>query len=152
MTFNIELPSEYGYVILSCVVAPYVSSTIMGGAVMAARKAYDVPYPNLYATPGFHKKADDFNRVQRGHQSLFETLGVFIPAALLGGVKYPLFVALGGVLYNVGSYLYLTGYADTKLDIKTARHMKGGPIRYIGFFMAIGASVSLAGSMIGWWA
>jgi glutathione S-transferase len=151
MTVSIELPSEYGYVILSCVVCPFVSSLMIGGSVMAARKSFDVQYPNLYATPGFHKQADAFNRVQRGHQSIFESLGCFIPAALIGGSKYPLFVSVSGIFYCVGSYLYMAGYADTKLDVDKARHMKGGPIRFLGLFMAVGSCVSVAGSMIGWW-
>jgi glutathione S-transferase len=134
MTVSIELPSEYGYVILSCVVCPFVSSFLIGGSVMAARKSFDVQYPNLYATPGFHKQADAFNRVQRGHQSIFESLGCFIPAALIGGSKYPLFVSVSGIFYCVGSYLYMAGYADTKLDVDKARHMKGGPIRFLGLF------------------
>ena len=150
MTVTMELPSEYGYVILSCVVGPFVSSMMIGGSVMTARKSLDVQYPNLYATPGFHKQADAFNRVQRGHQSMFESLGSFIPAALIGGSKYPLFVSASGIFYCVGSYLFMAGYADTKLEVGTARHMKGGPIRVLGILMAIGSCVSVAGSMIGW--
>ena len=119
---------------------------------MEARKKYDVPYPNLYATPGFHKEADAFNRVQRGHQSMFESLWFLVPAALVGGLKHPIAVAVEGALYCVGSYLYLLGYADTKLDVKAARHMKGGPLKVVGTFGVCGAVVSLAGSLIGWWA
>ena len=44
-----DLPKFYGATIIGCGVAPFVASTIMGGAVMAARKKYDVHYPNLYA-------------------------------------------------------------------------------------------------------
>ena len=118
---------------------------------MGARSKCDVNYPNLYATPGYHKQADEFNRVQRGHQSLFESMGIFVPAALLSGLKYPLYVTGCGILYSVGSYLYLTGYADTTLAVDKARHMKGGPMRTLGLFMVVGSTVKLAGSMIGWW-
>jgi glutathione S-transferase len=39
---------------------------------MKARKEYGIGYPNLYATPGYHDKADEFNRVQRSHQNYME--------------------------------------------------------------------------------
>ena len=149
---SLQVPPNYGYVLLSCVVSPFVTTFVMGGNVMAARKKYNVTYPNLYATPGFHKDADAFNRVQRGHQSMFETLWFFLPAALVGGLKHPIAVSIEGILYCVGGYLYQLGYADTKLDVETARHLKGGPIKSIAVFGVCGAVISLAGSLNGWWA
>ena len=118
---------------------------------MHARKKFDIPYPNLYATPGFHKQADDFNRVQRGHQSLFETMTIFISAALFGGIKHPLTATLASVLYFLGSVLFLAGYADTTLDVKTARYKKGGVLKWVGLLTAFGTCISLAGTLIGWW-
>ena len=96
---------------------------------MKARKQYNVPYPNLYATPGYHKDADAFNRVQRGHQNGFEYVTTLSLTSLIGGLKHPYLATLGTLLFNVGSYFYLIGYADTKLDVKTARYMKGGGAR-----------------------
>ena len=148
---SLQVPQNYGYVLLTCVVGPFVTTFLMGGSVMAARAKYSVEYPNLYATPGFHKEADAFNRVQRGHQSMFESLCFFVPAALVGGLKHPIAVAVEGVVYCVGGYLYLLGYADTKLDVTMARHLKGGPLKTIGLFGVCGAVVSLAGSLNGWW-
>ena len=87
-TISIEVPSHYGYVILTTVVGQFVTSFLMGGNVMEARKKYNVPIPNMYATPEYHKEADAFNRVQRGHQNLFESLGTYSLFALVGGLKY----------------------------------------------------------------
>mmetsp|Transcript_21905 Transcript_21905/g.36195 ORF Transcript_21905/g.36195 Transcript_21905/m.36195 type:complete len:154 (+) Transcript_21905:109-570(+) len=149
---SLEIPQQYGYVIMTCLVCPFITFLgPMGGMVMKARTECGVDYPNLYATPGFHKDADKFNRVQRGHQNALENLWFFVPAALLGGLKHPIAVAVEGVLYCVGMYLYQAGYADTKTDAKSARHTKGGPIKYIGLFGALGAVVSFAGSLNGWW-
>ena len=39
--------------------------------------------------------------------------------------------------------------ADTTLDIKYARFKKGGAIKYIGYFSAIGSCISVALSLIG---
>ena len=83
----ILLPNHYGWVILTCVIGKAVTSSALGFMVMRARRECDVHYPNLYATPGYHKNADVFNRVQRGHQSMFETAPVFMLMALIGGIK-----------------------------------------------------------------
>lgn len=118
---------------------------------MKARKDCDVPYPNLYATPGYHKKADEFNRVQRGHQNYIENITGFTAMSLLGGLKHPISVAVGGVLYCLGSVFYQKGYSDLSLDVKMARYKKGGGIKWIGFFVSLYSSVALAGNMVGWW-
>lgn len=149
----LQVPAQYGYVVMTCLVLPFVTFTFpMGGMVMTARKDCDVQYPNLYGVPGLHKEADKFNRVQRGHQNALENLWFFVPAALLGGLKHPIAVAIEGVLYCAGMYLYQAGYADTKSDVKNSRHLKGGPIKYIGLFGVLGAIISFAGSLNGWWA
>jgi glutathione S-transferase len=147
----LQVPSNYGYVLLSCLVGPFVSWSMMSGNVMKAREECDVQYPNLYATPAVHKQCDKFNRVQRGQQAMLETAFFFIPMALVGGLKHPIACTVHGVLYCVGSYLYQTGYMDMNLDVKKARHLKGGPIRYIGILGVIGAVISLTGTINGWW-
>mmetsp|Transcript_18485 Transcript_18485/g.27040 ORF Transcript_18485/g.27040 Transcript_18485/m.27040 type:complete len:155 (-) Transcript_18485:368-832(-) len=151
MTFSMEVPNSYGYVILGSVIAPMVTGLYMGGPVMKARKEYNVPYPNCYATPGYHKKADEFNRVQRGHQNYFEGITSYTAMAVIGGLKHPLICSVGGIFFCLGSIFYQKGYADLSLDVKMARYKKGGAIKWIGFFGAMGSCVSLAGSMIGWW-
>merc|ERR1719316_1581981 len=131
--FALQVPFAYGYVVLTVGVGSFVVTTMMGGAVMAARKKFDVGYPNLYATPGHHKHADEFNRVQRGHQNMFESLPMVMCMTMLG------------------SYLYLKGYSDSALDVKTARYKRGGGIKWLGVLWAMGSTVSLAGSMLRWW-
>lgn len=123
----------------------------MGGKVMEARKSCDVQYPNLYATPGFHKKADEFNRCQRGHQAFFEMETSTALFGLIGGLKHPLVAAVAGVFFAVGSVLYQKGYADTSLDVKMARYKKGGLLKWVGFFASLITFFSAAGTMNGWW-
>ena len=137
---TINVPAEYPWVLLATTVAPFVTSMMLGGAVMSARKKFDVPYPNLYATPGVHKHADDFNRVQRGHQNMFETVYSVMPMAMITGLKYP-WVAVGCALaYCLGSYAYLSGYANTAKDVKTARYSSP---------LAILKPLGMVGSLIG---
>ena len=152
MPYTITVPDNYGYVILSTVVNTlFITPMYMGGKVMTARKQFNVQYPNLYAVPGFHKDADAFNRVQRGHQNMFEGLPGAAIMLLIGGLKYPLANAVYGVLFSAGSILYQVGYSGTSLDVKGARYEKGGMLKWVGFFGALGSTISLAGSMIGWW-
>lgn len=150
-TVMIHVPSSYGYVVLVVGIGSVVVPMIMAGGVMKARREYDVPYPNLYATPGFHKHAEVFNRVQRGHQNMLESLSGVQCMTLLGGLKYPIANAAGYVLYLFGSHLYMKGYADTTLDVKMARYKRGGGIKWIGVLCSMYSTVSLAGSMLGWW-
>jgi hypothetical protein len=54
MVFTLTVPSSYGLVILGGGVLPFITNIVLGGPVAAARKKYNVQYPNLYAVPGHH--------------------------------------------------------------------------------------------------
>ena len=95
MVFTLTIPNEYGWVILGAGIGSAVCNIVLGGPVMKGRKNLDVPLPNLYATPGVHKHADEFNRIQRSHQNYMEMLDSYIAMTLLGGLKYPLACAVG---------------------------------------------------------
>ena len=83
----VEVPAQYGWVALGAGIGTWVTGMVLSSAVMKARAQYNVPYPNLYAVPGYHKNADEFNRVQRSHQHYLEGLGAYVTLALIGGVK-----------------------------------------------------------------
>ncbi|CAB9521156.1 microsomal glutathione S-transferase [Seminavis robusta] len=151
MVYEMSVPDQYGFVILACGVLPLFTNVYMSGSVMKARDSFDVKYPNLYGVPGVHKYADDFNRVQRGHQNYFEHLTHFTVISLIGGLKHPLTCAASGVLFCLGSVLYQKGYSDTSLKVETARYEKGGVVKWIGYFAALGSCVSMAGSIQQWW-
>ena len=65
-----QVPASYPFVMLAAGALAFIVNFVLGGQVMAARSTYNIPLPNLYATPGYHDKADEFNRVQRGHQNM----------------------------------------------------------------------------------
>ena len=144
----IEVPAHYGWVVLGAGVAPVITSMMLSGKVMAARQAYNVQYPNLYAVPGFHKQADEFNRVQRGHQNYLENTDSYVIMTLLGGLKHPIACAVGTLCYCAGCYLYMLGYSDNSLDVKDARYKKGAAIKWIGFFTSLISCGKLAFSLI----
>mmetsp|Transcript_11345 Transcript_11345/g.17211 ORF Transcript_11345/g.17211 Transcript_11345/m.17211 type:complete len:152 (+) Transcript_11345:106-561(+) len=148
MVLSIEVPEGYSYVFFTCGVLPAVINIILGGKVMAARKKFNVPLPNLYATPGHHKEADSFNRVQRGHQHVLETISDFRAASFIGALKHPLVCAVSGLLYCVGNYMYLVGYADQSLDVKMARLKKGGALQFLANVVQIGCGISACYSLL----
>lgn len=82
---------------------------------------------------------------------MFESLTGFAICNLIGGLKHPLACTLFAFLYSTGCILYQQGYMDRSQDVKTARYTKHGYIKFIGLFGATGASISMAGTICGWW-
>jgi len=148
MVYTLEVPNTYGWVVLGAGVGSVICNIVLGGPVMKARKQLDVPLPNLYATPGVHKHADEFNRIQRSHQNYMEMLDSYIAMTLLGGLQHPIACAVGTVFYYIGAILYQKGYIDKSLDVNMARYKKGGALKWIGFFTSMYSTCALAYTMI----
>ena len=135
-----DLTPQFGYVLFSVSVNVFIYTMMASGKVIQARKDFGVKLPSLYATPGFHKEADAFNRVQRGHQSTLETLSGVQAMALVGGVFYPIWSAAAFNVYLLGCFLFQVGYADVTLDVKDARYRKGGLLKWIGILSLLALS------------
>jgi glutathione S-transferase len=152
MMTSVTIPHHYGFVILSsCIGNGFILSMYLGSTVMTARKKYQVPYPHGYATPGYHKEADAFNRVQRGHYNVLETLSTFVICSLIGGLRYPLAVTAFNIVHFIGCILFQMGYSDTALDVELARYKKGGGLKWVGLFGVLYCTVAYAGKCQGWW-
>lgn len=93
--FTLVVPPAYGWVVLGAGIGPWITSMYLSAAVMKGRTEYNVQYPNCYAIPGYHKNADEFNRIQRSHQNYLEGLDQYIVMTVLGGLKYPIACAIG---------------------------------------------------------
>ena len=50
-------------------------------------------------------------------------------------------------MYCVGNVLFLNGYADTTLDVKSARYKKGGPLKPVGMLITLVTAISAVYSM-----
>jgi len=48
---TLRIPDEYAFVIVTSCIVPTMTNIFLGGPVMQARKTFNIPYPNLYATP-----------------------------------------------------------------------------------------------------
>lgn len=149
---SLTIPNHYGYVILTaCIGNGFILSTYLGVVVMKARTKYNVPYPNLYATPGLHKEADAFNRYQRGHQAILESLSPYIILSLIGGLQYPITVTIFNIIHIIGCILFQIGYGDTTLDVKDARYQKGGSIKWLSMFGVMYCTIIYSGKCNQWW-
>jgi glutathione S-transferase len=93
--YTLSVPPSYGFVVLGAGLGSFVTGMYLSGMVMKGRNTYNVQYPNLYAVPGFHKQADEFNRIQRSHQNYLEGVDTYVILTLLGGLKYPVVCAVG---------------------------------------------------------
>lgn len=80
-----------------------------------------------------------------------EDLTHFTVVSLIGGIKHPIICSISGILFCIGSILYQVGYSDLKLKVETARYEKGGVLKWIGYFAALGSSISMAGTIQKWW-
>ena len=58
---------------------------------------------------------------------------------LVSGLQYPIAATALGLLYCIGNYFYLVGYADTSKDVKGARYTHP---------LAVGKPIGMMGSMV----
>ncbi|EKG12003.1 Membrane-associated eicosanoid/glutathione metabolism (MAPEG) protein [Macrophomina phaseolina MS6] len=117
---TIEVPREYGYVLLSATGSLLVSCWL-GIRVSSFRKAAGVPYPHQYASqerieqtaaadPKRAQALHLFNCAQRGHYNFLETHTSFLYALLAAGLRRPVAAAVMGAMWSVGRVMYAVGY------------------------------------------
>lgn len=83
-----------------------------------------IQYPNLYASPGLYltedgkidkkkweEKGVEFNKRQRGHQHMFETVADSYALMLTCGFFYPAYAAKWAIAWVLGTIGYAYGYA-----------------------------------------
>ncbi|KAF2677914.1 membrane-associated proteins in eicosanoid and glutathione metabolism [Lentithecium fluviatile CBS 122367] len=115
----IEVPSDYGFVLLSAVSTFFVSAWL-SNRVNSFRKAAKIPYPFEYASyeqcqtasPASRKAMHRFNCAQRGHQNFNENHVTFLGSLLITGLVNPRVAAAAGAVWSVNRVLYAIGYTN----------------------------------------
>merc|ERR1711991_731600 len=129
---SIELTREHAFVFFVAI-GGYIVNQILGNLVNVARGRFKIPVPFLYDGKidevALKTRGVAFNRVQRGHQHLFESHADFYALLLLAGLLYPESAYKAGVLYLVGSLVYGIGYARN-----ASLRLVGEAIYYPGIF------------------
>ncbi|KAJ3672907.1 hypothetical protein LUZ60_006281 [Juncus effusus] len=143
MAVSVEIPKEYGYVVLVVVVYAFMNMW-MGIQVGKARRKYKVPYPTMYVTETENKDAKLFNCVQRGHQNSIEFMAVFFTTLLVGGVQHPCIAAGLGALYTVARFFYFKLYSKGNPDSR----LKPVGLSFLALFGLMICSASFGIQMI----
>ncbi|CAN8095713.1 unnamed protein product [Discula destructiva] len=112
---TIQLPSEYGYVLLAAAGTAYVNQ-YHGIQTVKARKASGIGYPNTYATAeqaAADPAAYRLNCAQRAHANYVENLTPFIVNLLIAGLRFPVPAAIAGAGWLVSRVVYVKGYTSS---------------------------------------
>ncbi|KAI0425202.1 hypothetical protein F5Y09DRAFT_111119 [Xylaria sp. FL1042] len=114
MSYVLEVPKEYGYVLAVAASSMFINSTHKTLSSMA-RKASGIPYPISYATKEEtekNPKAYKFNLAQRAHANFTENYTSFITALLIAGLRYPNQATYAGAAWVLGRFAYALGYTS----------------------------------------
>ncbi|KAI1759718.1 membrane-associated proteins in eicosanoid and glutathione metabolism [Hypoxylon sp. FL1150] len=113
-SYAIEVPSEYGYVLVVAVSSLLVN-TFHGFLTVKARRASGLHYPIAYATEeqaAKDPKAFAFNCAQRAHANYTENITTFLCALFISGLRFPVPTAALGAGWVFARVWYAAGYAS----------------------------------------
>ncbi|KAF2714630.1 membrane-associated proteins in eicosanoid and glutathione metabolism [Pleomassaria siparia CBS 279.74] len=121
MVSAIQIPAEYGYVLLAGF-STFLVGTWNGMYVSSYRKAAKIPYPYEYASyeqiqaapPAEAKAMLLFNCAQRSHQNFNENHVTALGSMLISGLVYPRAAAVLGGTWAVNRVAYALGYTNGK--------------------------------------
>ncbi|KAI1809785.1 membrane-associated proteins in eicosanoid and glutathione metabolism [Poronia punctata] len=114
MSFVVEVPKEYGYVLAAATSSLFVN-TYHKILSSKARNASGIKHPTPYATQEQADKdprAFKFNLAQRAHANFGENLTSFLVALLVAGLRYPSPTAYAGAAWVAGRLGYAYGYTN----------------------------------------
>ncbi|KAF5656509.1 glutathione s-transferase [Fusarium heterosporum] len=113
MSLVLELPAEYGYVLVAATSTFFVN-TLHVVLTSKARKASGLKYPIPYASNDLAEKdaeAFKFNCAQRAHANFTENQISFLGALLISGLRYPVASAALGAGWAFSRVFYALGYS-----------------------------------------
>ena len=118
-------PRAFGLVVLVNVVISALVVMMIGFSVGGARSKFtaralkegDKDAEKRFSLPkmqaeGFTDAAFDFNNLQRGHQQILESYQIYLVTAVLGGLEYPVAVAMYGVIWMKARMDWAAGYKE----------------------------------------
>ncbi|XP_056106595.1 microsomal glutathione S-transferase 3b [Rhinichthys klamathensis goyatoka] len=138
MTIENVLPGNFGYAIFTYIYS-FVMLAYLGLQVGAARKKYEIKYPNMYSD-----KDPVFNCIQRAHQNTLEVYPQWLVFQTIAALEYPLVASVLGVIWITSRFSYAWGYYTGD----PAKRMRGA-YGYIGLLGVILLSISVALKLLG---
>ncbi|KAF5018047.1 hypothetical protein F66182_9997 [Fusarium sp. NRRL 66182] len=114
MSLVLELPAQYGYVLVAATSTFFVN-TLHAFLTSSARKSSGIKYPVAYASNEVAEKdalAYKFNCVQRSHANFTENHTSFLGALFISGLRFPVASAVLGAGWTLSRAVYAIGYAS----------------------------------------
>ncbi|XXH00395.1 hypothetical protein Hte_006739 [Hypoxylon texense] len=114
-SYALEVPTEYGYVLVVAVSSLLVN-TLHFALTVKARVASGLAYPIAYASQeqaAKDPKAYAFNCAQRAHANYTESITPFLGALLVSGLRYPVASAALGAGWVFARVVYAAGYTTS---------------------------------------
>jgi glutathione S-transferase len=100
----------------------------------------------MYAE-GLSNNAKLFNCIQRGHQQAFETYTQYVILSLIGGLKFPFVVSVGGILWAYARLKWAEGYATGEPSARYSHWLSFGI--WTGLLIQLIAAAATALTIIG---
>ncbi|KAG7400884.1 Microsomal glutathione S-transferase 3 [Phytophthora boehmeriae] len=140
---RVTLQPAHGYIPLVVIGAGLVS-TWAGIKVGAARKKFNVPYPQMYADKK-DKNATEFNCTQRAHQNVLENIPVFYAMLATASIYRPKLAAAAGAIRIAGFIMYVKGYSSGDPGKR-----RQGNFGHLGTLVLLGLSTEAAIRLLGY--
>lgn len=109
---SMSCPRAFGLVVLINVVVSAFVVIFIGFGVGGSRRKFveralkegDKDAEKRFSLPkmqaeGFTAAAEDFNNIQRGHQHILESYQIYLVTSVLGGLEYPVSIAIYGLIW-----------------------------------------------------
>ncbi|KAF4334364.1 glutathione S-transferase [Fusarium beomiforme] len=113
MSLILEVPKEYGYVLVAAT-STFFINTLHMVLTSKARKRSGIRYPVAYASNELAEKdaeAYRFNCTQRAHANFTENQISFLGALLISGLRFPVASAVLGAGWAASRAFYAIGYS-----------------------------------------
>ncbi|EQB50190.1 hypothetical protein GCG54_00012607 [Colletotrichum gloeosporioides] len=146
MPITLQVPDEYGYVLLVAASTFFINTThvlLTSKFRKASGLVYPVPYASNEAAEK-DRKAYMFNCAQRAHANFTENQPSFLGALLISGLRFPVASAAVGAGWALSRLIYAFGYTSAAGPAGRVRGSIGSFLTDTALkFMALYTSVAM---------
>ncbi|KAF4909505.1 Microsomal glutathione S-transferase 3 [Colletotrichum viniferum] len=146
MPMTLQVPDEYGYVLLVAASTFFINTThvlLTSKFRKASGLVYPVPYASNEAAEK-DRKAYMFNCAQRAHANFTENQPSFLGALLISGLRFPVASAAVGAGWALSRLTYAFGYTSAAGPAGRVRGSIGSFLTDTALkFMALYTSVAM---------
>ncbi|KAF9476284.1 membrane-associated proteins in eicosanoid and glutathione metabolism [Pholiota conissans] len=147
MSATVTLPEGFHYLAPAFVLTIFL---LYGQNITVSRyrKRAGIAYPQMYAEKKQAEDSNDahlFNCAQRAHQNTLENIPIMYTAALVAGLKYPVFAAASLAFWSLSRVSYTLGYITGDPNKRGTILFKAGIVVSLG---VIGLATFVSGAWL----